>query len=153
MDAKSRKAKLQLLLERQKLKAQKKGTSSFFDECMEALGEGTVIFSNEKTEEIYTAFQNEYQITFFGRIDWTKYEFEEIDLKTLETLYLMKDEEGYVLWSHGFDPVIQAKMNKIIENINEVTAVSPDVWLYKENNYVIEIFHDGIIRKMIKSKD
>ncbi|AIQ14302.1 CDI toxin immunity protein [Paenibacillus durus] len=153
MDAKSRKVKLQLLLERQKLKAQKNKTSLFFDECIEALGEGTVIFSNEKTEEIYSAFQNEYQITFYGRIDWTKYEFEEIDLKTLETLYLMKDEIVYILWSHDFNPSIQVKINRILENINEVTAVSPDVWLYKENEYVIEIFHDGIIRRTIKGKD
>ncbi|WP_425464152.1 hypothetical protein [Paenibacillus rhizophilus] len=57
------------------------------------------------------------------------------------------------MWSHDFDPVLRAKMNRIIENINEATAISPDVWLYKENNYVIEILHNGLIRRMIKSKD
>lgn len=64
------------------------------------------------------------------------------------------DQEEYhcLLWSHGSDPVIKAKLNQIVKNLQDVTAVSPDLWVYREERQVIEIFHDGIVRVMQKKE-
>ncbi|GBG08000.1 hypothetical protein PAT3040_02567 [Paenibacillus agaridevorans] len=146
MDKNERKTRLQTLLERQKLKNQMKDTSKLFDECIVTLGDGIFVFSKEKSTEIYKTFENEYKFTFYGRVEWNLYECEEIDLSTLKTQYAKTDETCFILWSHGSDPVIKAKINNVLEHIDIVMAVSPDVWLYRNNEYVIEIFHDGIIR-------
>lgn len=145
-----RKKKLQNLLERHKQKIQVKETSSLFNECIAELGEDTIIFSKEKSAEIYKSFENEFKITFYGRVEWTLCEYEELDLYTLRTTYANKDENYNILWSHGSDPVIQASIKKVLEHLDDVTAVSPDIWLYKENECMIEIFHDGIIRRTDK---
>ncbi|WP_428829526.1 CDI toxin immunity protein [Paenibacillus durus] len=57
----------------------------------------------------------------------------------------------YIVWSHGTNPVLEAGLEKIIKNIDDVTAVSPDVWLYKPNKYVIEFFHEGTITRTIST--
>lgn len=150
MDAKNSKLRLQTLLGRQKIKSQKKETSVLFDECIAELGDETIIFSNERTSEIYRLFKCEFKFTFYGRIDWSLYEYEEIDINTLRNFYADNDDICYVIWSHGSDAVIQANINKVLEHLDEVTAVSPDVWLFKENEYLVELFHDGIIRRTSK---
>lgn len=139
--------KLKLLLERQMLKSKKNETSRLFNECIAALGEGTIILSNEKSLEIYNLFENEYTITSYGRVEWSKYEFDEFSTDMLRKLLFNSTEHCYLLWSHGFDPIIITDMNKIMAHYDDVTAVSPDVWLYRENEYVIELFHNGEIRK------
>ena len=130
MDAIERKEKLQNLLDTHKLKNQVKETSSLFNECIAELGEDTIIFSKEKSAEIYKAFENEFKITFYGRVEWSLYEYEEIDLYRLRTTYANKDETYNILWSHGSDPVIQTSINKVLEHLDDVTAVSPDIWIY-----------------------
>lgn len=149
MDKLGRLIRLQTLLDRQKYRNSLKKTSLLFDECIDALGDGTIILSKEKSDEVYKAFGDENQITFFGRVEWSLYEFEEIDLLALRARYEIKDETVYILWSHGSDPVIQVKINNVLEHFYDVTAVSPDIWMYKENECMIEIFHDGIIRRRI----
>lgn len=146
MDEKGRKLKLQTLLERQKLKDQAKHTSLLFDECIAALGDGTIILSKEKTGELYKAFESEFNVTFFGRVEWSLYEYEEMDIDTLKANFANEDKILYLIWSHGSDPVIQVSVKKVLEHLDDVTAVSPDIWLYSENGCMIEIFHDGIIR-------
>ncbi|WP_440961562.1 hypothetical protein ACN6KS_05855 [Paenibacillus nitricinens] len=108
----------------------------------------TIIFSSEKSKEIYKGFNTEYKITFYGRIEWSNYDFIELTAEIIENIktYIDCSNEMYVLWSHSEDPVIQNTLESALKNLNDVTAVSPDVWLYRPNEFVIEIFHDGVIR-------
>lgn len=153
MDAKTRSQRLKILLDRQSLMNQKYNPSTLFIECIEALGDNTIIFSPDKTKEIYNNFTNEYEVTFYGRIEWTKYTYEEINIEAvtrLEVFSGIQDNDVYILWSHGDDPVIQTTIRNAFIHIEELASVTSDVWLYKPSKYVIEIFHDGIIRKVDK---
>jgi hypothetical protein len=146
-----RKKKLQGLLERHKLKNKGKETSVLFDECVVALGSDVIVLDEESSKAIYKTFEQEFKITSYGRIEWDFYEGDEnIDEETFKNRYANEERKGYLLWSHGSDPILEAKMNQIIRNLDDVKAVSPDVWIYQENRQIIEIFHDGTIRVLNK---
>lgn len=145
--------KLEALLERNKWKNRKKKTSVLFEECLVALGSDVIILSDQKSKEIYRSFEENFKITFYGRIEWDLYrKYEEMDEKIFKNRFVNEEERYYLLWSHGSDPVIEAKMSQIVRSLDDVTVVSPDVWIYVENKQVIEIFHDGIIR-VISTKE
>ncbi|BCG60808.1 CDI toxin immunity protein [Paenibacillus sp. URB8-2] len=150
MDVNERRNRLQYLLERQKSKNKKKMSNSLFEECLVALGDEVAIYSQQKTEEIYQKFEEEYPFTTYGRIDWKNKQYQEITIEDLNKNLTDLEERCLIVWSHGEEPVIEAKLVEILKNIDDVTAVSPDVWIYKENDYVIELFHDGMIRKGYK---
>jgi hypothetical protein len=146
-----RKRKLEVLLKRNKWRNEEKDRSMLFDECLVALGSDVIVLSEKKSKEIYRAFEEEFKVTFYGRIEWDIYkEHEKIDENTFKKQYRDQEEKHYILWSHGSDPVIEVGMDQIVRSLDDVTAVSPDLWIYKENKQVIEIFHDGIIRVLNK---
>lgn len=64
-----RKVRLEQLLYQQKRKEVVQ-YGVLFDECVIALGEGTIILSDAKIEEIYDYLQASYPITSWARIDW-----------------------------------------------------------------------------------
>lgn len=145
------KRKLELLLERNKLINEEKATNVLFEECLVALGSDVIVLDDKKSKEIYRKFEREFKVTFYGQIEWDFYkEHEKIDENTFKKRYRGQEERYYILWSHGSDPVIEVGMNQIVRSLDDVTAVSPDQWIYKENKQVIEIFHDGIIRGLNK---
>ena len=45
-------------------------TNPLFNECLESLGNETLIFSQEKSQQIATILMNSFPITVSGRIDW-----------------------------------------------------------------------------------
>lgn len=145
-----REVKLARLLEQHRRK-NKNDYSVLFNECITSLGAGTMIVSQEKSDLIYKELQEHFEFTFYGRINPEGHIFEELILSNLDRS-IAKDEMCYILWSHGNDPVIQVNIYQVIKKIDDVLAVSPDVWLYKINEYVIEIFHNGVIRKIYKNK-
>ena len=146
MDEKlKRKIRLERLLEKQKRKL-KEDYSALFYECVESLGDGTIILSKEESKNIYERFQMEYPITFYGRIDWDSVRHRIITIDELPDLINDYSKEFNVLWSHGSNPIIKTNLNKLLKNFKDVYSVSPDVWIYSENEYVVEFFHDGIFR-------
>jgi hypothetical protein len=59
----------------------------------------------------------------------------------------------YVIWHEGTLPVIQSNLGKVLEVIDDITAVSFDTWIFSSSSgYVIEIFHDGEVRVGIKPR-
>lgn len=147
-----RKRKLQALLKRNKLINEEKDTDVLLEECLVALGSDVIALNDQKSKEIYRSFEETFKVTFYGRIEWNLYrKYEEMDEDTFKNQHANEEERYYLLWSHGLAPVIEANMSQIIRSLDNVTAVSPDVWIYKENKQVIEIFHDGIIRVLNKS--
>ncbi|WP_237071922.1 hypothetical protein [Priestia flexa] len=53
----------------------------------------------------------------------------------------------YVIWDEGTLPIIQTTLDKVLKDIDDVTAVSFDTWIFSPSTgYVIEIFHDGEVR-------
>jgi hypothetical protein len=50
----------------------------------------------------------------------------------------------YVIWDEGTLPIIKSDLQKVLEVIDDVIAVSFDTWIFSsELGYVIEIYHEG----------
>nr|WP_227495998.1 hypothetical protein [Bacillus mycoides] len=55
------------------------------------------------------------------------------------------ESKVYVLWSTGTVPVLYTNLNNALHNIDDVTAVGSDTYLFCPNNFVIEFYHEGEI--------
>lgn len=72
--------------------------SILFDECLVALCSEVVVLSDEKSKEMYRIFDNKFNITFYGRIEWNLYKVcAELDVNTFENRYENQEENSYVL--------------------------------------------------------
>ncbi|WP_456318727.1 CDI toxin immunity protein [Cohnella fermenti] len=117
-----------------------------FNECIASLGKEIIIYSQERSDQIYNDMQEQFEFTFYGRVNSEVYMFEELNKNHLSNT-ITKNERCFVLWSHGNDPVIEVNIKEALEKLEDILAVSPDVWLFRTGEYLIEYFHDGVIRK------
>lgn len=120
------------------------------EECIDALGKGTIVLSNQETIEIFKTFSNTLPITKWGRIDWEKIDKKiRVDsvneiLKYLHEQDKCVDSDIFVLWDEATLPAIQSDLNQVIKVIDDVTAVSFDTWLLSPIiKYVVEFYHNG----------
>ncbi|WP_053217782.1 CDI toxin immunity protein [Virgibacillus senegalensis] len=125
---------------------------SLFDECIEALGEDVHVFSDNNREQILSDFENSFPFKW-GRIEWEKVS-NHAEVNTVDEIISFLDQNVneysnvvYVIWDEGTLPIIQTTLDKVLKNIDDVTAVSFDTWIFSPSTgYVIEIFHDGEVR-------
>jgi hypothetical protein len=123
---------------------------TLLDECIEALGEDAEILTDSEKDKIFDTFESSFPFTEWGRIDWDKVSKKEI-VNTVNdiTAYLEKCYENfntdvYVIWDEGTLPIIKSDLKKVLEVIDDVTAVSFDTWIFSPaSGYVIEIYHEG----------
>jgi hypothetical protein len=119
---------------------------------IQALGEGTIILSDEKAEEIYRDLVNDFPFVEWGRIDWSKVD-EKLFINNLDEIYhsvsefiTIDNQEVFILWGYGDSPVIQTTLVKDLSNIEEVMEVGSDQWIYAlDRSFVIEFYHEGEI--------
>ncbi|MFP4979359.1 hypothetical protein ACE6ED_28510 [Paenibacillus sp. CN-4] len=139
--------RLEQLLRKQKSK-QKISYTKLFEECIEALGEGTIIMSEESSETIRNVLVQTIPFTSWGRIDWEKIpKWCKINavtdaLPTLKALNVDIRTPVYIIWG-GNHPVLQTHMPKIIDKVEDVLAVDFDTYIYCPTYYVIEFYHEG----------
>lgn len=149
MESKSdRKWRLEQLLHKQKAK-ERVEYSGLFNECVEALGEDTIILSESASGKMMDELVHAYPIASWGRIDWSKvskkYEVALTDvLPTLKDNNINIETPIYLLWS-GNHPALQTELSKIINSIEDVLAVDFDTYIFCPEQYVIEFYHDGQI--------
>ncbi|KRF06805.1 hypothetical protein ASG89_18305 [Paenibacillus sp. Soil766] len=144
-----RKWRLEKLLQKHKSK-QKLSYGVLFEECLDALGEGTIILSEESSETMRNELVNAYYFTPWGRIDWDKISKKteiKIAADVLYTLKSLNIDIGtpiYIIWSGSY-PVLQTDFQRFINALDDVLAVDFDTYVYCSSHYVIEFFHDGEI--------
>jgi 2-hydroxy-3-keto-5-methylthiopentenyl-1-phosphate phosphatase len=120
---------------------------TILEECLEVLGNDAIVLSEKETQNISDEMEQMFPVSNWGRIDWEKVK-RKIDLDSSSNIieYLNMDGFVYIIWSEGTLPVIKADFRKVIEVIDEVTAVSFDTWLLNPNEkWVIEFYHEGDI--------
>ncbi|TGA96119.1 hypothetical protein E4665_16550 [Sporolactobacillus shoreae] len=130
---------------------------SLLDECIEALGENVRVLSDNKRKEVIGDFECSFPITEWGRIKWDK-ETNYADVNTVdEIIFFLNQNIGdyskavYIIWDEGTLPVIKSDLNKVLEVIDDVTAVSFDTWIFSPSSgFVVEIFHDGEVKVGLK---
>ncbi|MEW9674346.1 hypothetical protein [Ammoniphilus sp. 3BR4] len=147
-DKADRRWRLEQLLHKQRSK-QKNEYSVLFKECLEALGENTVILSEGESTKEYSSLQNQFPFSPWARIDWdqvssktTVNDVSEI-ISTLNHMGQQVQDSVFVLWSGGGHPVLQAKLHKVIDSIEDVLAVDFDTYIFCPSKFVIEFYHEG----------
>jgi len=142
---------------RQKLRALKtknrNDTNPLFNECLESLGNETLIFSQEKSQQIATILMNSFPITVSGRIDWEQIDNQFIASNKEQIISLIRanqldfDEQIFIIWDNYEIPVVSTNLDKVFQSLVDVDAVSFYYWLLdKEYRFVIEINDEELIR-------
>lgn len=123
---------------------------SLFEECITALGEGTRIYSEEKSQSLIKEVDDKFKFTTWGRIDWsaisTKKKVEKINevIEFLELNQISVYNSFLICWDNATYPIIEAKLSNIIESWDDVEAGSLDTWIVDlEQGILIENHHEG----------
>jgi hypothetical protein len=131
---------------------------TLYDECVEALGEECEELPRPKAQLEHSRLSATVPFTHWGRIDWEKVERKvEIEYWSEIEEYLKEasidDRVVTLLWSTaaiGELPAIRTQLSTALGVIDDVTCVGHDTYMLSESgNFVIEIFHDGIVRMAI----
>jgi|LSQX01.1.fsa_nt_gb hypothetical protein len=126
---------------------------TLFEECLEALGKDTTILTDNG---ILNKFESCIPMVYiadsiWSRIDWTKISNKvSIHGDIFDVLEILKNNlldtnaNVFILWNEATLPIIETKLSKVLECIDDVTAVGFDTWIYcPSNSYVIEFYHEG----------
>lgn len=145
MNKNNRSQRLLKLLEANR-KKHKPIYGALYDECVYVLGAETKELSPERGSEIYKLLNDSYPFEWWGRINWNKVSIKHaIDSMDQISHLIPLESKVYILWSTGPIPVLYANLNDILRNIDDVTAVGSDTYLFCPNNFVIEFYHEGEI--------
>ncbi|PEF95243.1 hypothetical protein CN544_15820 [Bacillus toyonensis] len=128
-------------------------TNPLFNECLESLGDETLIFSQEKSQQIATNLMNLFPITVSGRIDWEQIDDQLIASNKEQLISLIRanqldfDEQIFIIWDNYEIPVVSTNLDKVFQSLVDVDAVSFYYWLLdKEYRFVIELNDEELIR-------
>ncbi|MED1508716.1 hypothetical protein [Bacillus proteolyticus] len=151
-DRSSRRWQMQQKLRALKTKS-RNDTNPLFNECLESLGDETLIFSQEKSQQIATNLINLFPITVSGKIDWEQIDNQLIASNKEQLISLIRanqldfDEQIFILWDNYEIPVVSTNLDKVFQSLVDVDAVSFYYWLLdKEYRFVIEIKDEEMIR-------
>jgi len=125
---------------------------SLFKECMEALGKHANVPEKNVSEKILDKFYTDFPLTTWGRINWNKIR----EKKTISSINdiipaIVESKQNpvsliYIIGSDPTIPIIESKLDKILECFDDVEAVSPNTWLYcPTDGWIVEIYHEGEI--------
>lgn len=120
--------------------------NALFTECINMLHDCCVITLDE-TDKLFNEMQMNFPITSYGYIDWNKIKNFLIlnDISDIFNICNINDEY-YILWEQKDLPCVNCKLSTVLENINDVLAVSFDTWLLSnDKSEVIEFYHEGMI--------
>ncbi|HFK1549486.1 hypothetical protein ABEX39_28085 [Bacillus albus] len=142
---------------RQKLKElqtkNRNDTNPLFNECLESLGNETLIFSQERSQQIATTLIDLFPITVSGRIDWEQLDNQLIASDKEQLISLIRanqldfDGQIFIIWDNYKIPVVSTNLDKVFQSLVDVDAVSFYYWLLdKEYRFVIEINNEELIR-------
>lgn len=138
--------KYQLLKEKNNAKVKELGwrNNRLFTECIEAL-QGCNIISLEESEILFNQMKNNFPLTTYGCIDWSCVENSLVLNTTSDISRVFNiNNEYYILWDQNDIPFVSCQLATIIENIDDVLAVSFDTWLLsKDKKEIIEFYHEG----------
>ncbi|MGQ8855353.1 CDI toxin immunity protein [Bacillus sp. SRB_8] len=151
-DRSSRRWKMQQKLKSLKTKS-RNDTNPLFNECLESLGDETLIFSQEKSQQIATNLINLLPITVSGKIDWEQIDNQLIASNKEQLISLIRanqldfDEQIFIIWDNYEIPVVSTNLDRVFQSLVDVDAVSFYYWLLdKEYRFVIEIKDEEMIR-------
>ncbi|MCU5556203.1 hypothetical protein OCB15_25190 [Bacillus cereus] len=124
-----------------------------FNECLESLGNETLIFSQEKSQQIATTLINSFPITGLGRVDWEQIDNHLIASNKEQLISLIRahqldfDEQIFIIWDNYEIPVVRTNLDKVFQSLVDIDAVSFYYWLLDtEYRFIIEINNEELIK-------
>ncbi|MBD3231577.1 hypothetical protein GF322_02830 [Candidatus Dependentiae bacterium] len=121
---------------------------TLFEKCLKALKNDLVILSEEETKKVFDKMIHTFPITLWGRINWKNVKnFKKIvSINNIDQFINPGKKEVYILWDEASLPAIKTDMKKLLNVIDDITAVSFDTWIYcPKDGWVIEFYHEGEI--------
>lgn len=117
---------------------------TLLQECIEVLKNNIYILPWDEQKNIEEIFFDTIPFTNWGRVDWSIIKNKK-DIKSIEELSgINNDEEFYIIWSDADLPIIKSNANAIFSDLDDITAVSFDTWLFSiDRKLIIEFYHDG----------
>ena len=117
---------------------------SLFEECKEALSADFTII--DKEEERVTTILEGYP--FVSRnISWSEISFR--DFETSDELLCqsrLKNEDVYVIADDANIPLFRTNLRLVLENIYDVAALSPKMFIFNENLILQPLFPTDALR-------
>jgi len=123
---------------------------SLFEECKNALKNDFQIISDIDVEDVYTKL-NMYPIKQ-NYILWKNIDFKDFDDmdELLESMQTFHNENVYVVADDQNIPVFTSKLKSIIENIYDVMALCPKVFIFNETILLEPLFPTYTVRVAFK---
>lgn len=107
---------------------------SLFEECKNALSADFYVIEGETCKDVMKVL-NRHQF-LNGYIDWSKIEYMDYDnINELLISNIIRNDDVFVFADDSSIPIFRTKLNLIAENIYDVTALSPKLFIF--NNDVI----------------
>ncbi|MEB5888956.1 CDI toxin immunity protein [Enterobacter roggenkampii] len=117
---------------------------SLFEECKEALSADFSII--DKEEERVTTILEGYPFVS-GNISWSEISFR--DFETSDELLCqswLKNENVYVIADDANIPIFRTNLRLVLENIYDVAALSPKMFIFNENLILQPLFPTDALR-------
>lgn len=123
---------------------------SLFEECKNALKNDFQIISDVDLEDVYTKL-NMYPLKQ-NCILWKNIDFKDFDdmEELLESMQTIQNENVYVVADDKDIPVFTSKLKSIIENIYDVMALCPKVFIFNETILLEPLFPTYTVRMAFK---
>lgn len=124
---------------------------TLFEECQEALCADFSIVEGQQKKEALDIF-NKYPFVT-GAISWPEIEYSDYeDIDDLLNISFMKKSDVFVLVDDASIPIFRANFSLIAENIYDVTALSPKLFIFNNEIILQPLFPTEIFRLGIRSK-
>ncbi|ENX44689.1 hypothetical protein F886_02468 [Acinetobacter sp. NIPH 542] len=119
---------------------------SLFEECKNALKNDFQIISDIDVDVVYKKL-NMYPIKQ-NYILWKNIDFKDFDDmdELLESMQTIQDENVYVVADDQNIPVFTSKLTSIVENIYDVMALCPKVFIFNETILLEPLFPTYTVR-------
>ncbi|MFZ4835188.1 hypothetical protein [Rouxiella sp. Mn2063] len=118
---------------------------TLFDECREALSADFDIVEGQSKQEAMDIL-NKYPFTK-GSVTWS--EIKHLDYENIDALLsinTMRNDYVFVFADDASIPIFKSKLSLIVENIYDVTALSPKIFIFNDKLIMQPLFPTDIFR-------
>ncbi|CAI2460265.1 hypothetical protein [Serratia liquefaciens] len=122
---------------------------TLFEECKEALSADFSIVDGQDQKDVIDIL-NKYPFVS-GNVSWSEIEYSDYEgINELLNANYIKNDEVFVFVDDASIPVFRTSLSLIAENIYDVTALSPKLFIFNNEIILQPLFPTEVIRLGIK---
>jgi hypothetical protein len=123
---------------------------TLFEECQEALSADFSIVEDQDKKKVIDIF-NKYPFVS-GSISWSEIEYSDCEnIDDLLNISHIKNADVFVLVDDASIPIFRSNFSLIAENIYDVTALSPKLFIFNNEFILQPLFPTEVFRLGIRS--